>query len=59
MTKIRKLFGKLIIFSSPGFKNSKLDEFVNYSPDTAYYMRKYSEDKYNTDYINIYYPYVK
>ena len=43
-TKLKNLFGKIVILASPGFKNSKLDELVNYSPE-KYYMRKYSYDE--------------
>lgn len=46
---INVFFGKLIIFASPGFKNSKLDEIVNFSP-SAYYMRKYSYDDVENSY---------
>ena len=43
-TNILDLFGKLIIISTPGFKNSKLDELVNYSTGD-YYMRQYAYDE--------------
>ena len=33
-TKIKELMGKVIVFASGGFKNSNLEEFVNYSWET-------------------------